>query len=82
LRCSVDAPLGAQGAVVTRRSIRGMSANDPDLAAMRRAVAAMKRLPQSAARNWTRFADIHRNFHLRPRGDEDVARGEQFHGNG
>ena len=39
-----------------------MSANDPDLAAMRRAVAAMKRLPQSAARNWTRFADIHRNF--------------------
>ena len=47
---------------MTRRSIRGMSANDPDLAAMRRAVAAMKRLPQSAARNWTRFADIHRNF--------------------
>ena len=43
----LDAPLGAQGAVVTRRSIRGMSVNDPDLAAMRRAVAAMKRLPQS-----------------------------------
>ena len=57
-----DAPLRAQGAVVTRRSIRGMSANDPDLAAMRRAVAAMKRLPQSDARNWIRFADIHRNF--------------------
>ena len=33
----------AQGAGVTRRSIRGLSANDPDLAAMRRAVAAMKR---------------------------------------
>jgi tyrosinase len=52
----------AQGAGVTRRSIRGMSANDPDLAAMRRAVAAMKRLPQSDARNWIRFADVHRDF--------------------
>ncbi len=39
-----------------------MSANDPDLAAMRRAVAAMKALPQSDPRNWIRFADIHRNF--------------------
>ena len=57
-----DAPFRAQGAGVTRRSIRGMSANDPDLAAMRRAVAAMKALPQSDARNWIRFADIHRNF--------------------
>ena len=52
----------AQGAGVRRRSVRGMSANDPDLAAMRRAVAAMKALPQSDARNWIRFADIHRNF--------------------
>jgi tyrosinase len=57
-----DAPVRAQGAGVTRRSIRGMSASDPDLAAMRRAVAAMKRLPQSDPRNWLRFADIHRNF--------------------
>jgi tyrosinase len=39
-----------------------MSANDPDLAAMRRAVARMKALPQSDPRNWIRFADIHRNF--------------------
>ena len=39
-----------------------MTANDPDLAAMRRAVAAMKALPQSDPRNWIRFADIHRNF--------------------
>jgi tyrosinase len=54
--------IGAQGAVVTRRSVRGMAANDPDLVAMRRAVAAMKALPQSDARNWIRFADIHRNF--------------------
>src|SRR3954464_8122817 len=52
----------AQGRAVRRRSVRGMSANDPDLAAMRRAVAAMKALPQSDARNWIRFADIHRNF--------------------
>jgi tyrosinase len=52
----------AQGGAVTRRSVRGMSASDPDLAAMGRAVAAMKALPQSDARNWIRFADIHRNF--------------------
>ena len=52
----------AQGATVTRRTVRGMTANDPDLAAMQRAVAAMKALPQSDARNWIRFADIHRNF--------------------
>jgi tyrosinase len=52
----------AQGATMTRRSVRGMSANDPDLAALRRAVAAMKALPQSDPRNWVRFADIHRNF--------------------
>jgi tyrosinase len=54
--------LTAQGVAVTRRSVRGMSASDPDLAAMSRAVAAMKALPQSDARNWIRFADIHRNF--------------------
>lgn len=52
----------AQGAPFTRRSVRGMSSTDPDLAAMQRAVAAMKALPQSDPRNWIRFADIHRNF--------------------
>src|SRR5436190_580654 len=52
----------AQGAGVRRRSARAMPANDPDLAAMQRAVAAMKALPQSDPRNWIRFADIHRNF--------------------
>lgn len=51
-----------QGAVGTRRSIRDMGGNDPDLAAYRRAVAAMKALPPSDPRNWNRFADIHRNF--------------------
>jgi tyrosinase len=54
--------MSAQGTTVVRRSVRGMSANDPDLAAMRRAVARMKALPQSDPRNWIRFADIHRNF--------------------
>lgn len=57
----INSPLNAQGATVTRRSVRGMTANDPDLAALSRAVAAMKALPQSDPRNWTRFADIHRN---------------------
>jgi len=51
-----------QGAVGTRRSMRGMSANDPDLAAYRRAVAAMKALPASDPRNWNRFAAVHASF--------------------
>src|SRR5262245_60030313 len=55
-----SSPLLAQGALATRRSVRGMTANDPDLAAMRRAVAAMKALPQSDPRNWIRFAEVHR----------------------
>lgn len=51
-----------QGAVGTRRSVRGMDLNDPDLAAYRRAVAAMRALPASDPRNWNRFAEIHANF--------------------
>jgi hypothetical protein len=39
-----------------------MTTRDPDLAAMSRAVARMKALPESDPRNWIRFADIHRNF--------------------
>jgi tyrosinase len=54
--------VAAQNATVVRRSIREMSADDPDLAAMRRAVAAMKALPASDPRNWTRFAEIHGSF--------------------
>lgn len=53
---------GAQGVTATRRSLRTMRANDPDLATYRRAVAAMKALPPSDPRNWLRFADVHRNF--------------------
>jgi tyrosinase len=56
------ARIAAQGGMVTRRSVRGMTARDSDLAAMSRAVARMKALPQSDPRNWIRFADIHRNF--------------------
>jgi tyrosinase len=56
------AGVGAQGALAMRRSARGMSASDPDLAAMRRAVAAMKALPSSDPRNWMRFAAIHGEF--------------------
>jgi tyrosinase len=59
--CGLRAGLG-QGAVTTRRSVRGMAANDPDLAAYRRGVAAMKALPPSDPRNWSRFAAIHASF--------------------
>lgn len=58
---TIDVTTG-QGAAGTRRSVRGMSLNDPDLAAYRRGVAAMKALPGSDARNWNRFAAIHANF--------------------
>lgn len=51
-----------QGAVGTRRSVRGMALNDPDLAAYRRGVQAMRALPPSDPRNWNRFADIHSRF--------------------
>lgn len=56
------ARISAQGATVTRRSVRGMTMRDPDLAAMARAVQRMKALPQSDPRNWIRFADLHRSF--------------------
>jgi tyrosinase len=56
------ASIFAQGSTVTRRSVRGMTMRDPDLAAMARAVARMKALPRSDPRNWIRFADIHRTF--------------------
>jgi tyrosinase len=56
------AQISAQSGLVTRRSVRGMTTRDPDLAAMSRAVARMKALPESDPRNWIRFADIHRNF--------------------
>jgi tyrosinase len=55
------ARVASQGAIATRRSIRTMAANDPDLAAYRRAVASMKALPRSDPRNWFRFAEIHRD---------------------
>jgi tyrosinase len=58
---SLRASVG-QGATGTRRSVRGMNANNSDLAAYRRGVAAMKALPPSDPRNWIRFADIHRDF--------------------
>lgn len=51
-----------QGVVATRRSVRSMASNDPDLVAYRRAVAAMKALPASDPRNWNRFAAIHARF--------------------
>lgn len=53
---------GALAPVATRRSIRRMASNDPDLVALRRAVAAMKALPRSDPRNWYRFADIHAEY--------------------
>jgi tyrosinase len=53
--------VSAQGAGV-RRSVRGMTANDADLAAYARAVAAMKALPPSDPRNWNRFAALHGQF--------------------
>src|SRR5262245_16105339 len=54
--------VGAQGRAVVRRSVGEMAANDPDLVAYARAVAAMKALPPADPRNWYRFANLHRDF--------------------
>ncbi len=45
-----------------RRNINTMADDDPDLVSYRAAVTAMKALPSSDARNWTRQAEIHQNF--------------------
>lgn len=45
----------------TRRNIANLSANDPIIQTYKDAVAAMKALPISDGRNWTKQADIHNN---------------------
>lgn len=52
----------AQAGVVQRRNVSGMALNDPILVSYRTAIAAMKNLPPSDPRNWTRQAQIHLNF--------------------
>ena len=47
---------------VVRRSIATLAANDPIVEAYRKAVAAMKALPATDPRNWTRQARIHNDF--------------------
>jgi tyrosinase len=51
-----------QSAAGTRRAVRGMTLDDPDLAAYLRGVQAMRALPPSDPRNWNRFAGIHARF--------------------
>lgn len=45
----------------TRRNIASLPANDPIIQTYRDAVAAMKALPASDGRNWTKQAEIHNN---------------------
>ncbi len=45
----------------TRRNIANLPANDPIIQTYRDAVAAMKALPASDGRNWTKQAEIHNN---------------------
>jgi tyrosinase len=45
----------------TRRNIANLAANDPIIQTYKDAVAAMKALPASDGRNWTRQAQIHQN---------------------
>ncbi|MBI3705139.1 MAG: tyrosinase family protein [Rhizobiales bacterium] len=51
----------ALAATVTRRSIASLALNSPTLNSYRKAVAAMKALPSSDPRNWTKQAQIHLN---------------------
>jgi tyrosinase len=48
--------------IVTRPNIHSLALNDANLQAYRDAVKAMKALPASDARNWTKQAEIHNNF--------------------
>jgi tyrosinase len=45
----------------TRRNIANLAANDPIIETYKNAVSAMKALPASDGRNWTRQAQIHNN---------------------
>ena len=45
----------------TRRNIANLAANDPIIQTYKDAVAAMKALPASDGRNWTKQAEIHNN---------------------
>jgi tyrosinase len=45
-----------------RRNVNTMAASDPILVAYKAAITAMKALPPSDPRNWTRQAQIHNNF--------------------
>lgn len=45
-----------------RKNVATLAANGPEITAFRNAVAAMKALPSSDPRNWTRQAQIHNNF--------------------
>jgi tyrosinase len=45
----------------TRRNIANLAANDPIIQTYKDAVAAMKALPNSDGRNWSKQADIHNN---------------------
>src|SRR5688500_14408928 len=49
-------------AVLTRRSVGTLAGNDPIIVSYRQAVSAMRALPSSDPRNWTRQAQIHLNF--------------------
>ena len=62
LSAALPAGEAAAQAVVTRRSVGSMALADPILESYRKAVAAMKALPQADPRNWTRQAQIHQNF--------------------
>src|SRR5262245_37196134 len=46
---------------VTRPNVNSLAANDPNLEAYRTAITAMKALPASDQRNWTKQAEIHQN---------------------
>ncbi|HET9789037.1 MAG TPA: twin-arginine translocation signal domain-containing protein, partial [Pyrinomonadaceae bacterium] len=45
----------------TRRNIANLAANDPIIQSYKDAVTAMKNLPSTDGRNWTKQAEIHLN---------------------
>ncbi|MGH7194104.1 MAG: tyrosinase family protein, partial [Candidatus Saccharimonadales bacterium] len=52
----------AQASLRTRKSVSSLTADSPDIVALKTAVAKMKDLPNTDGRNWLRQASIHGTF--------------------
>src|SRR2546422_6781965 len=64
LASTVPATEASAQAVVTRPSVSTLALNHPILNSYRAAIKAMRQLPQTDPRNWTRQAQIHQGSNV------------------